>query len=582
MTKTLTNIIFCTALSSLYCCNYLKANGSGFGLNDTIPTFEYREIYLPEAASGKEGHALGLNSIDDDWGLWGHNLSHVLPETPSQTIYAKHGDEIMHEQYCFTSDRLFEYLEEYIQDRYGENKTVRFAILPNDNDMVCTCKGCTDAGNTKLDASPAVLQMITRLAKRFPSHLFFTSYYQTTRSVPTDSLPQNTGVLISTMDYPLSAVGTTQEDDFAELLLAWSRKTEHVYIWDYINNFDDYFTPFPVFEAMQRRFQLYAGAGVRGIFLNGSGTDYSTMSRLKLHVIAALMKNPEIDWRPILESLCHEFYPVAGDAISQFMLAQEDYVVNQAKTLPLYEGVAKAVDTYLPEAEFTAFHDSLQALLPKTESGEREDIDKMYKALMLTRLELMRLHSDMDNSQSMLAQLSDLSKYNIDVYNESAWTIEEYIKDYTYMSRHAEEIKKENLLQGVALTALTPLDPDYTNISILTDGMLGLPSNYHCGQLLSSADPALRIAIPPVAGMKRLRVCLTRNPLYHIALPLKVTLTAGDSKVATVEPHPAADHSGHSFVEFNVPTSYTGTLVVTLLRNPDERTMAIEEIEGLR
>lgn len=580
MKKTLTNIIFCTALSSLYCCNYLKANENALGTNDSISIFEYREIYLPEHNT-KANKELGLNSMDDDWGLWGHNLDNVLPHSPSQTIYAKVGNNTMHEQFCFTSDHLYEYIEAYIDDKYGERHTNRFAILPNDNNVVCMCKNCKAAGNTPQDASPAVLHLIKRLAERFPNHLFFTSYYQTTRSIPKDSLPENAGVLISTMDYPLSAVSTTQELEFEELLLAWAKKTEHVYIWDYINNFDDYFTPFPVFEAMQRRFQIYAGAGVRGIFLNGSGTDYSTLSRLKFHVLAALMKNPETEWRPILDSLCHDFYPVTGNAISQFMQAQEDYVAKQARPLPLYEGVAKALSTYLPESAFMAFHDTLQTLLPRTTADEQKDIDKLCKALALTRLELMRLHDNVNGSRSMLPQLSSLKNYEIDVYNEASWTIESYVKDYEYMYRHAENVGKENLLKGIALTPLTPLDPDYSDISILTDGMLGLPSNYHCGQLISSAE-FLRIAIPHVAGMKRLRVCLTRNQLYHIHRPLSVSLSIGGVNMGKVEPHLATDHSGHAFAEFNIPASHEGTLVVTLERNPEEKTMAIDEIEGLR
>ena len=39
--------------------------------------FEYREIHLP--ALPAEEAPKYLNSIDLDWGIWGHNLSVVLP-----------------------------------------------------------------------------------------------------------------------------------------------------------------------------------------------------------------------------------------------------------------------------------------------------------------------------------------------------------------------------------------------------------------------------------------------------------------------------------------------------------------------
>ena len=58
-------------------------------LSDSSP-FEYREVYLPRLKS-REILPLKLNNIDDDWGIWGHNLSVVLPEKPSSNVYAKIG-----------------------------------------------------------------------------------------------------------------------------------------------------------------------------------------------------------------------------------------------------------------------------------------------------------------------------------------------------------------------------------------------------------------------------------------------------------------------------------------------------------
>ena len=43
--------------------------------------FGYREVFLPQSL-GKKAKDLGLNSIDIDWGIWGHNLGVVLPEKP--------------------------------------------------------------------------------------------------------------------------------------------------------------------------------------------------------------------------------------------------------------------------------------------------------------------------------------------------------------------------------------------------------------------------------------------------------------------------------------------------------------------
>lgn len=575
MNRNLNILLWCAALLPFCGCGNVSADSRG-------AAFEYREIYLPEAHS-PDARELGLNSLNTDWGLWGHNLGSVLPSRPSQSVYAKVGGTTRHEQFCFMSNHLYEYIEEYISDNYGsgEHAPHRFAILPNDNGLVCLCAKCTAEGNTRGNASPAVFRLIRRLAERFPGHTFFASWYQTTRALPAEPLPANAGVLVSAMDYPLATVSTAEERSFEELLRSWSGLTERIYIWDYVNNFDDYFTPFPVFEVMQRRLQLYARNGVKGVFFNGSGTDYSTMGRLKVHVLTALLDNPDTDWRTLVWDLCRNFYPLAGDAVAQFVLSQENFVLRQGRPLPLYDGVANAVDTYLPEVDFRVFFETLQDLRPRLSGSERTEIGILCDALALTRLELMRLHGETAGCQPLLDRLAELSR-SVEVYSESCWTIEDYVRDYRFMQEHAERVDGLNLLKGVRLAALTPLDPDYSDISVLTDGLVGLPSNYHCGNLLSSADPSLQIAVPKVAGMRQLRVCMTRNPAYRIAWPRRVMLsTAAGTRIGDLEPRKSERHPAHAAVVFDLPASAVGeSLVLTLVRDLEVHTMGIDEIEG--
>ena len=110
--------------------------------------FEYREIHLPALTEEEEAPKY-LNSIDRDWGIWGHNLSTVLPDKPSPSVYAKDGISVNKEQFCFSSDALFGYIKDYIKSNYGHEHTMRFAILPNDNSVVCNCERCLACGNTE-------------------------------------------------------------------------------------------------------------------------------------------------------------------------------------------------------------------------------------------------------------------------------------------------------------------------------------------------------------------------------------------------------------------------------------------------
>ena len=545
---------------------------------DSSP-FEYREIYLPETAQGDD-EQLHLNSLDRDWGIWGHNLSATLPESPSPSVYARDGNGINRDQFCFSSDALYDYICDYISKNFGTERACRFAILPNDNAIVCLCHRCREHGNKEGDASGAVYHMLVQLAERFPKHIFFTSSYRTTNSLPRHPLPDNAGVLVSAIDFPLSPVHSAEEDEFVALIKRWSGVTKRIYVWDYVNNFDDYFTPLPIFEVFQHRLRLYARLGVNGIFMNGSGTDYSTFYRLKRHVLAALLSDPDVEWRPLLRDFCRERYPVAGEVVCDFLLMQEDMVRAGGKSLPLYEGVSKAVKTYLPADEFVRFYGKLCALLPMTEGKESERLGKMCQAMTFTRLELKRLAADTTDCSRMLDALEQFVQQGYRSYSESGAGLDKYVSDYRYILRHAQSTGNRNRLKGVRLEPLTALDEDYDDITVLTDGLLGLPSCYHCGLMLSSADPALRIAIPAQTGLKRIRVCMARNLIYHIALPQSVSLSIGGRELGRVVPKPLPDDLQRAVVEFDVPSGSQGSLVLTIVRNKDERTMALDEIEG--
>lgn len=542
--------------------------------------FSYREVFLPEAI-GVYADSLGLNTIDKDWGIWGHNLYKILPENPSESIYAKVNGSTNKGQFCFTSTRLFDYVSDYIIDQFGTKDTARFAIMPNDNEIVCLCVKCVEEGNSIGNASPALFSFIRKLADKFPNHIFYTSDYGTTRTLPSDSLPTNSGVMVSAMPYPLTYENTEEEKEFLETLDGWSGKTNRILVWDYINNFDDYFTPFPILGIMQSRLQNYKDHKVTAVFLNGSGYDLSSLSRLKSEVLAALTADPNADWRTILKEKAIQIYPVAGETIANFMLGQEDFILENKTHLPLYEGVFVALKSYLPQDAFIKFHDDLRNLSVKTNGNEKKDIDQLLSELALTRLEINRINGSVKDSEIYLSELERLINDDVVSYNESGWLIESYVKDYREMINHQIEVDGKNKLKGQKLTPLTPLDEEYTDISIITDGLLGMPSNYHNGHLITSPPKETSLSVPYIEGGEKLIVWLSYNPRFKIHLPESVTVSAPGMKSVTKIPESSNGVAGHCAVEFDIPSSVTTPITVTLTKTPGTHSMALEEIEIL-
>ena len=544
--------------------------------HETAGAFEYRDIYLPEY-SKKANAQLDLNNLDADWGLWGHNLNAVLPEDPSMQAFAKVWGSPNKDQFCFTSNRLYDYIVDYIRSNYIFRDSVRFAILPNDNALVCQCTECIRLGNTKTDASPAVFYMIDRLAKKFPQHEFYTSYYSTTKQLPDKVMPPNTGVIVSAIDFPLTAAENNKDMAFMALLDEWKEKTDNIYIWDYLNNYDDYFTPSPIFGPMQHRLRLYRDTGVNGVFLNGSGNDYSTFSRLKKAVLAQMMINPDIDWEELLRKYAVEYYPVAGNDIADFMVMQEKMLERTGQAVPHYEGVDKITKIYLPERQFVDFYNRLVLHRKSAATPEKEELRDMTDAMALTMLELKRIRGDISDTDVLKERLRRMLQNGTEYYNEGAWSIEEYLDNYEFMEREAAEASPNNLLKGVPLRKMTALDEDYSDITIVTDGLLGLPSNYHDGNLIISADPKFNVGIPRQPGMKKLKVWMVHNPGFKIGLPMEVYVTVDGMRGKTQVPE-KKNGIGHSYLEFDLPGA--GDVVLTLVKDPDVKTMAIDEIEA--
>lgn len=574
MKKKLVLLSFSLLTACFMSCTHAKP----FDQDSTKSVFKYREIYLPEAI-GTAADTLGLNNLDEDWGIWGHNLGNVLPDKPSETVFAKINNATNKKQFCFSSNRLFEYIEEFIDNRYGKNDKARFAIIPNDNDIVCTCVRCVEAGNTSSDASPAVFNMVRRLAERFPNHIFYTSDYRTTRQLPKESMPENTGVMVSAMPYPFTHTSTPEEEVFLNTISDWKEKTKRILIWDYINNFDDYFTPYPILGVMQNRLKNYRDNHVTAIFLNGSGHDASSFSHLKSIVLAELTADPETDWRTLLMDKAKELYPVTGETVAQFILDQEDFIKDQQTSLPLYQGVREAIRTYLPQETFEQFFAKLMKLRTFAVGKELQAVNTLLAELAMTQLELNRINGELEDSDDLLTLLETLGRTNIESYNEAGWRIDSYIDDYQFLYDHYKEVGDSNKLKGAKLVALTPLDDDYTNLGLLSDGVLGMPSNYHNGHLINTPERETSIAIPHVDGAKKLKVWLSYNPGYRIYLPEDVSLSGpGFDKITKTVQYPK-DNSGHYAVEFDIPNSSTGSLIVSLHKAPETRSMAIEEIE---
>lgn len=526
-----------TDVNSSLSANKVLENADGLAASadsSRILAFEYREAYLPENISWKQSELNGENNVGRDWGIWGHNLYRVVGKNADASVYATVDGKQYDGQYCFSSDTLYNLVKEYILHKFGDGfaSSSQFVIMPNDDGVACGCSKCTEAGNTVGNATPSVARFVAKLAHEFPGHRFFMGAYSSTTTPPAEVMPDNVGVIVSAMSWPLAVNSGRRLTDFDAAVAEWAAKCHCVYVWDYINNFDDYFTPFPILSVMQRRLQHFAEIGVDGVFLNGSGEDYSAFSWLHNYVLAALMSDTSRDVEGLVRDYFTQHFPVAGAMLAkQYM--QWDNKAKKCKKLNIYAPIDQAMAYIGSENEFRAFYNSLSKIANAATAEERGMLDQLVTAMSYTMLEVARATGNIDKKDEVEAWLQSLAcagRYaGMEKISESGLTVQDYIKCWE-MSILGHE--QDNLLAGLELKALSRLDGGYSNLSMLTDCTNGLPCGYHYGWLISSIGDGLEIEIPLPRQARRLEVSFLKLTRHRIALPVSIELVQNGIVVA--------------------------------------------------
>lgn len=520
------------------------------------PAFEYRETYFPSSMDNEYCNWNLTHHLDNEWGLWGHNLHKFLDSRTlnNPNIYSLINGERNKEQYCFSSGELLQGLIASINMHLQDMPNARrFAIMPNDNGLVCQCPLCTQAGNTASNASPAVFILIKKLAERFPNLLIFGSSYQTTKSPPsTTAMPSNVGVFVSTIDYAkgIPIASSKQSNDFKASINAWKKACKRIYIWDYAVEYTNYFDFFPVMKSTQKDLQLYKQLGVSGVFLQGSDDQFSLFGDLKSYVSSALLWNPDADIDSIRYEFIENAFPQNYEFVNDFYAQLEDNVLKANKKLDMYGSIQQSLNSYLPLEQFELFYYDLIEKEKSTKGKEKLRIQKIILALTFDKLEILRSNGCNDSGYGSINQnmqmevkpevnmLLGLLERNslstgISTYNEVGNSVSDYISqwrtnilNYSYMNQAYNSPYK----------VLTNSDEDYAKLSktALNDGALGF-TDYGTNWVISSIDN-LELKFDALKERPNLIVfSFLQDERHRIFLPEKIEIYDEGSKQKITE-----------------------------------------------
>lgn len=464
-------------------------------------SFTYREPHILPNSDETFSAVHYTHSIDRDWGLWGHNMEKVFGGTVPAQSYASINSKRSEDQFCFSSEETYRALTSYIMDQYGNGSKqgTRFMVAPEDNNLVCTCSSCSKLGNTNQNNTPAIIYLINRLAGQFPHHKFYTISYQTTKQTSGEPLANNTGVFLSTIDLPKKPILSESDSlvsSFVHAVGSWKEKSDDILLWDYIANFDDYLTPYPVLKRFQSQLHLYKELGVSGLFLNGAGYDFSPFDDLKMYVFSALMIDHTLDVDRLVQNYYEKFYPRSGKAISDYILAMENDARTKNYDTGIYTSFRQAKEVYFNPWDFENLYQQLSDISKHCVGEEKKKLSAILVGMSYTMLQISYHDNSTKNTNDLPARNlngnSSTGKY-LDLlksypsisalkrYKEEGGEIDEYIKEWEDQGLTDLPQSKIVLLKNKSFTnSSTPLD-----INLLVDSKKGFASDFNQGWFLS-------------------------------------------------------------------------------------------------
>jgi hypothetical protein len=560
--------------------------------------FSYRSIYSPTGLNAATSAELGLNNFDADWGIWGHNLKKAVDADDNEELDATVDGYKVPEQLCFSSRELYRRTVEYITDNFDDHHSIRIVIGPTDYPDACTCHNCVQLGNTPHNGTPAVAHFAEQLSKRFPVHQFFILSYLSTEQPPAHALPQNVGVIISAMPLPFSLTDKAPDPHnlFVQQLTKWKRVVKHLYVWDYINNFDDYLTPLPLLKILRQRLLYYKAQQVEGLFLNGSGYLYATFDDLKTAVLAGLMRNPNRSVEELAKAFLQKAYPVSCEWIYQYYMELENRLPRN-EPFDLYMGSDRLKQLNSSAgSKLYDFYNGLNTYIAQAKGQERKNLQQLHAALAFPLLEMARMyniHATLRCEAARKELHKAVAAGTILYYNEAEQTVHDYLTEWErYMP--PSEIT-HNLLSGI-IPQVTMynhkeevLHP--AELLTLTDATHGFPGNYHCGWVIFPTDSvSLDFSVSDLTDSGTLKLSFLQMTRHHIVPPDEMEIYKNDTlyqkvSFASFDKEEEVSSDGRSrMIKTSIPFSMDGAtrLTIRLTSSTKGRQIAVDEIAFIK
>lgn len=257
-------------------------------------------------------------------------------------------------QLCLTNPDVLDIVTSNVLDRIRRDPGAKFyGVSQNDWYNYCECEKCAAVDKEEGSQAGTMIRFVNAVAERvereFPDVFIETLAYQYTRKPPAKTKPRkNVVVCLCTieLDFSHSIPESSYEQNrrFMEDITLWGKKTDKLYVWDYVTQFTHYSHAFANVYALQGNLRFFRDNKVAMIFEQGQREGYhSGFAELKAWLLAKLMWDPDQDIKPLLDDFFYGYYGDAAPAVREYFellhKKQREYSKDPKKPLTIFMGV---------------------------------------------------------------------------------------------------------------------------------------------------------------------------------------------------------------------------------------------------
>lgn len=376
------------------------------------PAFAYRELHFPNPIFDENfarWHKLKTRPAkESEWGMFVHTFEKLLP--PSEhfashpEFFSWNGKQFSRGQICLSNDTVRQTVIQNLGKMMAARPAARiWSVSQNDNFDYCRCARCA-ASDSKF-GSPAgtLLAFVNSVAAAFPDKIISTLAYQYTRQAPVGIVPAaNVSVCLCSIECNrgLPLVDDPSSAGFVRDVEQWSKLSKNLMIWDYVVQFRDYLSPFPIWHTLQPNLQFFQKNGVEMMFEQGSGSSRSEFSDMKTYLLAKLMWNPQADMDSILTDFGEKFYGRLKPIVWQYIDTLTTRLLATDRQLQIYGTPLTPARSWMTERDVAAYFSILEkgvemmtSEIAPTQATEREaqQLSEIMLPMIHTLLEQFKI-----------------------------------------------------------------------------------------------------------------------------------------------------------------------------------------------